>query len=155
MRKKTIIVVALAACMAIGAPAMLTGQGGQARAGTAQSAVALLNAERARRGLPPLHADSKLNKAANGHAQDMANRGYFNHRSQDGRSFSDRIKATGYCRAAMAENIALGQQTIAKVISAWMESPPHRKNMLNRRYSRFGIGKAKDYWVLTLAGPCD
>ncbi|WP_323786145.1 CAP domain-containing protein [Thalassovita sp.] len=152
--RKMTAVVALAAFIAIGAPALLTGRAAPAQADTVAAVADLLNAERTRRGLQPLQSDASLNRAAAGHARDMAKRGYFNHRSQDGRTFSDRIKAAGYCRAAMAENIALGQNSVAKAISSWMDSPPHRKNMMNRRYSRFGIGKSNTYWVLTLAGPC-
>lgn len=66
----------------------------------------------------------------------------------------DRVRAAGYCRASVAENIAEGWKSAGKVVQAWFASPGHRKNMMNRKYVRFGIGEYNGYWVLNLAGPC-
>lgn len=154
---KSFAALLLAAVLASGAPALMIGQGGGAlAAGTSvQSAItSLLNAERAKRGLRPLQPDSKLNRAAASHARDMDKRAYFAHQSPEGRTHVDRITAAGYCRASTAENLAKGYRTAERVIAGWMNSAGHRKNMLNRKYTRFGISKVNGYWVMTLAGPC-
>ncbi len=48
------------------------------------------------------------------------------------------------CKArAVAENVAVGFSRPGPNVRAWLRSPGHRKNMLNRRYTRLGIGVAK------------
>jgi uncharacterized protein YkwD len=60
-----------------------------------------------------------------------------------------RIKRTNYLRGArgwtLGENLAWGTgsaATPARIVSAWMHSPGHRRNILDRRYREFGIGLA-------------
>ncbi|MFN8196167.1 MAG: CAP domain-containing protein [Nocardioidaceae bacterium] len=57
----------------------------------------------------------------------------------------------------LGENIAYGYATPAAVVRAWMHSPGHRKNLLNRRYKRIGLGLATTpdgtkYWVQNFGG---
>ena len=54
-----------------------------------------------------------------------------------------------------AENVAYGATDIGRVMQMWMESPPHRRNMLDPRFSRFGVASASDskgkrYWAMVL-----
>lgn len=58
--------------------------------------VAAVNAERAKYNLPPLRANYYLEVAAQRHAKDMANRGYFSHYTPEGLNYVDRIKGSGY-----------------------------------------------------------
>ena len=156
-RSNSIMILALAAMLACGAPFLLMGQGGAAQAADralVSAVTELLNAERAKHGLGPLKADRKLSSAASRHAHDMAKRNYFAHKSPEGKIHADRISDAGYCRAATAENIAEGYHSAASVVKGWMGSPPHRKNMLYGKFVRFGISEYESYWVLTLAGPC-
>lgn len=44
---------------------------------------------------------------------------------------------------AWAENVASGQQP-NQVVAAWMNSPGHRANILNPRYTEIGVGFARD-----------
>ncbi|MCC5577737.1 CAP domain-containing protein [Microtetraspora sp. AC03309] len=116
--------------------------------------VRLTNAERAKAGCGALTHDAKLRAAAVGHSADMSAKGYFSHTSQDGRSFSDRIKATGFSFTAAAENIAKGYPTAAAVVQGWMDSPGHRQNMLNCAYTHIGVGHAAaggPYWTQDFA----
>ncbi|MBR9652494.1 CAP domain-containing protein [Thalassovita aquimarina] len=157
LRRRLIVLVALAGLMASGAVELPAGQVSRAEAANASvvaTVTSLLNAERAKRGLGALQPDSKLNRAAAAHARDMANRNYFAHQSPDGKKSRDRMRAAGYCRASTAENIAKGYRSAAKVMAGWMASRGHRKNMLNRKYIRFGISEYNGYWVMTLGGPC-
>ena len=111
----------------------------------------LTNAERAANGCPALAADDRLAAAARAHSADMAAQDYFDHVSQDGRSFVDRVKAAGY-PAPGAENIAAGQRTAEAVIKGWMDSPGHRANILNCKLKTLGVGMARGgsygiYWT--------
>lgn len=64
--------------------------------------------QRGLNGLAGLTADSRLQDAADLHSQDMAENDYFDHTSQDGTEFSERITAQGYQYAYAGENIAAG-----------------------------------------------
>jgi uncharacterized protein YkwD len=127
--------------------------------GTAEEneVVRLTNAERAKGGCQALKHDARLHKAAFGHSSDMAAKNYFDHTSQDGRSFLDRIRAAGFTGGSgWAENIAMGQRTPASVVSAWMNSPGHRTNIMNCDYNLIGVGAVKDskgqiYWTQDFA----
>ncbi|GAA0621811.1 CAP domain-containing protein [Kribbella sandramycini] len=117
--------------------------------------VSRTNAERARVGCPALNRHGALDNAAQGHAADMANRNYFSHTSQDGRSPFDRMRQAGYpSNSGMAENIAAGYSTPAQVVAGWMNSSGHRANILNCSYRSIGVGYAYrsgtaygHYWV--------
>jgi uncharacterized protein YkwD len=80
------------------------------------------NEQRARYGLPPLVVDPKLLDSARNHAVWMTKNRAMVHTSQ-----------------AVAENIAMGQNSSKEVINAWMNSSGHRANILNPNYSRIGV----------------
>jgi uncharacterized protein YkwD len=103
----------------------------------------LVNQERAKANCGPLSADARLTAAARAHSADMAGRGYFAHDTPDGVGVGTRVTGAGYRWSAVGENIAQGQQTPAAVMQAWMNSPGHRANILNCRFSNIGIGLAR------------
>lgn len=129
-----------------------TGPGRAVRAGSAgltgalREVVELTNAERARAGCGALTVDPRISAAAQGHSEDMAAQDYFAHDSRDGRDFADRITAAGYS-APGAENIAMGQPDAATVVGDWMDSPGHRKNILDCSLTTIGVGLADGYWT--------
>ena len=114
----------------------------------------LLNAQRASGGLPPATADARLTAAAQAHAQDMASRDYFSHRSPEGTSVADRVRAAGYSPCRSSENIAFGQTSEAAAFQSWATSPPHLANIMMRGPVQFGLGHAGNKWVLVVAGVC-
>lgn len=107
----------------------------------------LLNQERRKRGLRGLRYNRRLAIAAGRHARDMVRRGYFSHNSLDGRDFVDRILRTRYIRGrrggwSLGENLAWGsgdRATPRSIVRAWMRSPGHRRNILNRRFREIGV----------------
>lgn len=114
-----------------------------------------INAERASRGLSPLGGSVMLNAAAQAHADEMAKNNIFSHTGSTGTTPSDRAKAQGYSFCFIAENIAKGQPDEQQVFAAWMDSAGHRKNILSRSATQFGIARADgNYWVLMLGRPC-
>jgi uncharacterized protein YkwD len=107
----------------------------------------LHNRLRAQNGLPLLKDNAKLRKAADGHAGEMVDEGYFAHDSSNGDSFVDRVLRAGYAKRSdgwsLGENLAWGtgdESTPDGVMAAWMASPGHRANVLKRSYRELGVG---------------
>ncbi|WP_051341319.1 CAP domain-containing protein [Pseudonocardia spinosispora] len=118
--------------------------------GQVGAVLALTNAQRARAGCKPLRMDSRLNKAAQRHSADMASAGYFSHDAPGGGNYETREIAAGYSADKTGgENIARGQKDAKTVMRDWMGSPPHRKNILNCRFTTIGVGYVADghYWT--------
>jgi uncharacterized protein YkwD len=106
----------------------------------------LLNEERARRGLGPLQPNESLRAAAFSHSTEMVSQGYFEHTSPAGLTFYDRIEGGGYMRGArswvVGENLIWGTgdfSTPQFMVTSWMQSPPHRENVLRARFDEIGI----------------
>lgn len=106
----------------------------------------LVNLERDDAGQAPMAWSPALFSAAQDHAQDMVDQGYFDHASLDGRSFSDRAKDAGYEGFPRGENIAAGQQTPDEVMGSWMNSSGHRANILSDA-DEIGVGLVDVHWV--------
>lgn len=109
------------------------------------------NAQRAGH-CPALRPSDRLHKAAQRHADDMAKRGYFSHTSADGRSWDARQRAAGV-RSPGGENIAYGYDSGASVVAGWMDSPGHRRNIMDCGFRKAGYGynAAGGYWVQTFS----
>ncbi|MFF8293487.1 CAP domain-containing protein [Streptomyces sp. NPDC016309] len=117
--------------------------GAEARGAAAEYArrvVALTNAARAKAGCAPLRVDPRLRAAAQGHADDMAARGYYGHAGPGGHDAGDRMEAAGYGWRAWGENIHRGPRSPARAVRDWMASEGHRKNVMNCRFTDIGVG---------------
>jgi uncharacterized protein YkwD len=109
----------------------------------------LINEERAAHGLRPVQPNGALRQAALGHSNEMTEQGYFAHTSPAGVTFVDRIVATGYTRGArlweVGENLVWGTGSLStpqSLVTSWMNSPPHRENILRARFREIGIAAA-------------
>ena len=109
----------------------------------------LLNQERTERGLKPVEDEGRLLKAAKRHSSDMVRRRYFAHNSPDGDTMIDRAKAAKYATRdkswRVAENLAWGSGSYGSarhVVTSWMKSAPHRKNILDAELRHAGVGIA-------------
>lgn len=109
---------------------------------TEAEALALINGYRVEAGCPPLEPQSQLIDAAQGHARAMATQDFFSHNSKNGGKFGNRVRASGFKGHKLAENIAAGQSSAAEVVSTWMNSAGHRKNILTCSLTHTGIGMA-------------
>ena len=78
---------------------------------------------------------------------------FFAHRGSDGSDFVRRARAAGYTCVA-AENIAWGQPDEASVVTAWMNSAGHRRNILLADVTEYGIGHVGNKWVLLMGRGC-
>jgi len=117
----------------------------------------LTNAERKSEGVPALKPNARLLKAAREHAANMARQDKLEH-ILDGKSYVDRVKATGYPLHMVGENIAHGSQNPEQVIKLWMDSPGHKMNLLRKEFTEIGIGlavneKGEKYWVQVFGRP--
>lgn len=111
-----------------------------------------LNAQRAGYGLAPLHYNARLTKAAAGHAQFLAATGVMSHTGSGGSRPHERSQAEGYCFRNHAENIAWGIPGEANVVTQWMGSSGHRRNILMAEAREFGVALGPgNIWVLVLA----
>ena len=109
----------------------------------------LLNQQRAGHGLSRVRGDAKLRRAATRHSRDMVRRSYFAHVAPGGQTMIHRAKEVRYLTARaswfLAENLAYGQgrlATPASIVKQWMNSPPHRANILDPRARDVGVGIA-------------
>jgi uncharacterized protein YkwD len=103
-----------------------------------QNIVHYTNLQRQRHGLPPLAIDQRLVATARRHCSWMARSGSLVHTS-----------------AAVAENIAMGQNNSLQAVRDWMNSPGHRANILNGSYRRVGAAAytsagGQVFWCLQL-----
>jgi uncharacterized protein YkwD len=102
------------------------------------------NIERAKAGLQPLKINAKLSSSAIVKADDMFTLQYFEHTSPTGKTAADLVRAEEYDFQSVGENLALGDfGTDQKLVEAWMNSPLHRKNILNPKFTEIGLAVAK------------
>lgn len=112
-----------------------------------------MNQARVSHNRAPLRGFAKLTRAARGHSGWMASSGTFQHESANGQPFWTRIVRQGYPgNRRMSENIAMlpscDADAAAWVVRLWMDSPGHRKNLLDPKVKYTGVG-------ISVVGDCD
>jgi uncharacterized protein YkwD len=142
-------VIALTSALAVGRGEAAVSQGCSTRTAMAaleSSVVARVNAVRRSHGLRSLRMSRRLRTAAVFHSKDMGRRGYFGHDSLTGTPFWRRIErfypSRGSNSWTVGENLIWGSDTYDATFAVreWMESPPHRRNILSRDWREVGIG---------------
>lgn len=109
--------------------------------------LAAVNRIRAENGLPSLRKSEKLTDISRALSRDLARSGALSHTDSKGRDLGARIAASrikGW--RLIGENVgrSTGFRNDAEaIVSSWMKSPPHRKNILTRDYDYTGIGTAR------------
>ena len=148
--RTAVAAAALAAALAAPAQALAcanedTNPNDMSLADSKAATICLLNDIRRSKGLRPFHLNGRLSLASQRHTNSMTEHKYFAHGD-----FVGRIRATRYLSGArgwtVGENIAWGSwdyATPASIVSGWMHSPPHRANILNRRFREIGIGVSR------------
>ena len=97
-------------------------------------------------GLRELRSARRSRSAALGHSQSMAKHGYFSHEGWNGTPFWKRIKPTVPAAAGKAwsvgENLIWASPDLSadQAIKIWLNSPPHRKNLLTPAWREIGLG---------------
>jgi hypothetical protein len=106
---------------------------------TNQQLLILTNQQRQNNNLQPLTANTELDQAAANKAADMFGKDYWAHNAPDGTTPWVFIKSAGYNYVYAGENLARGFTNAQDVITAWMNSPEHRKNVLSPNYQNVGF----------------
>lgn len=121
-----------------------------------------INGERANVGLVGLAVEGRLVGLARERSNDMVTRGYFSHTTPEGKMVFDFLDAGGIYSPYAGENLARtnaeANQAVQLAVSGFMNSSPHRKNVLNPHYTHLGIGEATSaegmkYFTLVFIGP--
>jgi uncharacterized protein YkwD len=121
------------------------------RPGEARKAIrCLVNAKRENAGLRPLRQDKRLQRAAQKHTDEMDGSGCFAHECPGESALGNRLENVDYLGGGLSrwlagENIAWGsgkRGSPKAIVDAWMNSPPHRANILNRSFRDLGVGFA-------------
>ncbi len=101
--------------------------------------------------------NAQLLQAAKGHAADMAQKNYFSHTSQDGRTAAQRVTSAGYIWSNVGENIAAGQRSVQEVMTDWEKSPGHCQNLMNPNFQDVAVACVRNdatayrlYWTMEL-----
>jgi hypothetical protein len=103
-----------------------------------QTLVQLANRDRTARGLSPLKWSESLAEAAHQHAVRMAQQNALSHQFPGEAGLADRASRAGARFSSLAENIALGPSAEG-IHQQWMNSPPHRANLLDPNLDSVGI----------------
>ncbi len=106
--------------------------------------------------MPPvqtLTSNRALQTAALAHANDMAQKNYFDHVSPGGSSPNERALAAGYNGTFISENLAKGYGNADQVITAWKNSVSHCKAMMDAQIKEAGAGEAQNYWAISFGTP--
>lgn len=102
------------------------------------------NLQRQNNGLSSLAENSFLDKAALAKANDMFKNQYFEHVSPLGINPGELVSSSGYEYIIAGENLILGNFSSEKdVVENWMQSPGHKENILNSRFSEIGVAIIK------------
>ena len=106
----------------------------------------LVNTARARSNAPALVAEPRLARAAQGLADAMIRSGQMSH-TADGRTLAQRAARVGFRYRRLGENIAwitssTPDDLASRFVDMWLESPPHRANLMGASFSQTGIAVA-------------
>jgi len=166
-RSGPLLALAVTAALILGTGASASGS--SVTRATSLEALVLreINAVRVAHGVRPLASSPALSRAAAGHSRSMVSLGYFSHESKNGTSFADRVKQFYVARSrawSVGENLAMfgGITPGARdIVSAWLQSPSHRANLLRASFREAGIAilhhptaggvfGGESTWVITL-----
>jgi len=118
----------------------------------------LTNEARKKEQLPPLKLNVTLVKVARAHSANMAKQEKMAH-ELDGKNPTQRIKDAGYEPLSTGENVGETEGgTVEEIFKMWMDSPPHKANILRDKIEEIGVGMARSskgvvYYTQVFATP--
>jgi uncharacterized protein YkwD len=106
------------------------------------------NRARQENGLPSVSENDLLNRIAAERLDDMFRKQYFAHISPTGEGEADIAQRIGYRYRRLSENIAsIGPYaTDQKFMNGWMQSPGHRRNILDSEVQEIGVAVRKGFF---------
>lgn len=164
MRRFGLLLALCLSCLSLMTPARAalaadTRSGSAAANAQIQRIVELVNQRRKEAGLAPVRVNATLASCAQQYSEVQAAQGAINHTGPDGSNPGQRLKRCGYAWKHYGENLAGGYVDAGEVMTAWMNSPSHRKNIMNGKLKEIGIGfthrendpgQFYDYYVMEL-----
>ena len=111
---------------------------------------------------PTLVYNARLASIAARHARAMVDQHFFDHVDPAGKTIGNRATEGGYRWRVVGENLAAGHDSIADAVRGWLLSTTHCRNLIDERFTEFGIALARSsdpndpygsYWVLVLGRP--
>ncbi len=129
----------LAAVAVLGA-LVITASSAAALSSDERSLLREMNRVRTAYGLQRLRVDRALQRAARAHSREMLRRERFTHGT-----VGQRFLRFGIRSPVLGENLAwgVGENALPRVVvRAWLGSPPHRRNLLDRSFRRVGVASA-------------
>lgn len=102
-----------------------------------------VNLVRRAHGLSALSFDAELLEVARAYSRRMAEEKFFAHEDPEGRTVRERVNQAGIKWQMIGENLSYSKgylSPVAASLHGWMESEPHRKNMLDPGYTQSAIG---------------
>jgi len=108
----------------------------------AENVIRYVNEARSKEGLLELATSEKLTEVAKAKVNDMVTNHYFAHTSPAGLTPWHWFETVGYDYRYAGENLAINFITAESEQAAWMNSPTHRKNIMNVNYQEIGVAVA-------------
>lgn len=102
--------------------------------------LALTNETRVNNKIPSLWFASKLDVSAQEKANDMAKYRHFSHTGSKGRTLAYFLNQAGYNYTVAGENLAVGFSDPQSLVDAWVRSPKHYANLVDRDFTEVGLG---------------
>lgn len=102
---------------------------------------------------PALASSTALVRAAQGHAVDMATKGYFGATSPDGVTLENRVLTESYAWSLITELISKGPPPASAVVDLWLSTPSQCEQIMDPSFSEMGVGMSGEYWTLILGKP--
>ena len=96
--------------------------------------ILLVNEYRSQNDLPPLMEHSRLKQSSRMKVEDMAEGGYFSHQNSQGEGFWVFVRRAHYQYRSAAEILARGGGNERQMVDAWMDSPDHRRAILDPEF---------------------
>lgn len=135
-------------------PPLRVGERELVNAASERQILDLVNVSRYRYKLPPLQWNERAADVARKHSMDMEGNNFFDHISATtGSNPFDRMKSASLAYSMAGENIAAGYTDAIEVHEGWMNSPGHRKNVLEKGFTQLGVGVYTDYFTQTFLTP--
>jgi uncharacterized protein YkwD len=102
-----------------------------------------VNHQREVKGLRALEESDELLEVARDYSRRMAEEGFFSHIDPEGKSVRERVREAGLRWHVLGENLAFSRgyvSPVAATLVGWMDSPTHRKNILEPSYTEGAVG---------------
>lgn len=107
--------------------------------------IEMTNSQRLGAGLETVKSNPELTQAALAKAADMFAHNYWAHVSPQGIEPWAFVSNAGYSYQHAGENLARDFSNPKDIVTAWMASPTHKKNLLDPRYKDIGVAVMDGY----------